>query len=100
MEKLESLIERHHLVAHELEFVIRTGRGEYGDDEPVDVTQLNRVWNEFISQGGVTADDLRRFLAGEDLATGSTIKRKHLRLVRCQPIRPLILQNQGGPEAA
>ena len=48
--------------------------------DDADDLEFERQWHEFLRQGGVTADDLRRWRRGETI--GPAVKQKrHLRLV-------------------
>jgi hypothetical protein len=94
LDKAEALRQRQNLLARKLAYVLATGVGDFGYDdydEPVDVGKLQRAWNEFIAVGGVTGDDLRRFLRGGQLTGNRTIRRRHLRLVRSNA-KPLVME--------
>jgi hypothetical protein len=55
---------------------------EEDEDSRVDVAMMWATWDAFLSAGGVTADDLARFLKGERINDQPVKRRRHLRLVR------------------
>jgi hypothetical protein len=87
LSKAEALREHQSLLAFKLNNMLATGSGGSGYERhnklsPPDLAKLRRAWREFIEQGGVTADDLRRFLLGETIGNVKFRQRRHLRLVR------------------
>jgi hypothetical protein len=84
--KIERLREQADLIARRLDYLLRTGRDSGGADEdydePVDVALLRQTWEAFLTAGGVSADDLSRFLKGERISDQPVKRRRHLRLVR------------------
>jgi hypothetical protein len=52
---------------------------------------LAAKWREFISLGGISAEDFRQFLAGQ-MRARITRQRKHLRLVVDRRRRPVIIR--------
>jgi hypothetical protein len=88
LDKVDDLRERQNLYRMQLADLLATGcLGDDPDELPVDVVELQKGWRDFIGQGGATADDLRRFLAGEQIGSQMRVKR-HLRIVasRCATI--------------
>jgi hypothetical protein len=93
LDKADDLRERQKLIAMELADILATGMDpddDEHDDEPVNVAALQKGWNAFVRGGGVSADDLRAFLRGEKIGPAVRVKR-HLRLVRSNPRKPLRL---------
>jgi hypothetical protein len=90
--KIERLREQADLTARRLAYLLRTGRDSGGADEdynePVDVATLRQRWDAFLAAGGVTADDLTRFLNGEQLGAHAVKRRRHLRLIRSNNPHP------------
>jgi hypothetical protein len=90
--KIERLREQADLVARRLTYLLATGRDAGGADEdynePVDVALLQATWDAFLAAGGVTADDLTRFLNGEQLGAHPVKRRRHLRLIRSNNPHP------------
>jgi hypothetical protein len=92
MQKIESLRERQRLLADDLMSMLE--RGDPGSDYDCyrlttkqELAQLQRAWDDFTAQGGVTVDDLKAFLRGEKIGSGNVVKREHLRLVRARKPR-------------
>jgi hypothetical protein len=54
---------------------------EEDEDSCVDVALLRQTWDAFLTAGGVTANDLARFLNGERISDQPVKRRRHLRLV-------------------
>lgn len=87
LEKAEALREHQNLLRWKLDHALATGNGGSGYEyqsrlSPVEIAQLRQAWEEFIAAGGVTADDLRRYVCGEKIGEVRPVQRQHLRLVR------------------
>ena len=72
LNKAEALREHQHLLAFKLDHMLTTGNGGSGYEQhrplsPKELAELRRAWREFVDRGGVTADDLRRFLGNSQL---------------------------------
>jgi len=85
LEQTDALHERQHLLDMKLEYLLATGIDTDRDEneEPVDVAALQKGWNAFLREGGVSAADLQAFLRGERI--GSARVKRHLRLVSNNP---------------
>jgi hypothetical protein len=85
LEQSDTLRERQHLLDMKLDYLLAIGIDTDCDEdaEPVDVVGLQKGWNAFLREGGVSADDLRAYLRGECI--GSARVKRHLRLVSNNP---------------
>jgi hypothetical protein len=86
LNKIETLREHQNLLAWKLKHVLATGHGGSGYEHhkplsSAELAALRQVWDEFISQGGVSADDLKRYLQGQKISTFTPVRRRDLRLV-------------------
>jgi hypothetical protein len=51
-------------------------------DDGADLDLLQQLWAKFLVAGGVTADDLRKWLRGESIRHGKPVRvKRHVRLV-------------------
>jgi hypothetical protein len=83
---LDLLGESDHL-RRQQESVARKLRGMLTQEEgegAIHPSPLQQSWSEFIAQGGITRDDLVRYMQGDKIGGRVRIKR-HLRLVRSKP---------------
>jgi hypothetical protein len=82
LESIDRVRERQHALARQLKETLEYGTHvERWDAEPVNVVALCRAWSEFVSAGGVTADDWRAFCRGGKIATPPIKAKRHLRLI-------------------
>jgi len=69
-----------------------------------DEQRFRAAWAEFLAAGGTTADDLKGFIAGEQIGRGKVTTAKHLRAVANNQRRGLPRyvprRTGGGPGAA
>jgi hypothetical protein len=87
LNKIEALREHQNLLAWKLNRVLATGHGGSGYENrkplsPAELAVLRQTWDEFTRQGGVSADNLKRYLQGEKINTFTPVWRRDLRLVR------------------
>lgn len=87
LNKIEALREHQNLLAWKLNHVLATGHGGSGYEHhkplsPAELAALRQMWDEFLRQGGVSADELKRYLQGEKISAFSSVRRRDLRLVR------------------
>jgi hypothetical protein len=103
LENIDRVRERQASLARRLNETLQSGSHvERWGLEPVNVVALRRAWHEFISTGGVTADDWRAFCLGEKISTQlikAPIKTKrHLRLISQRVAQPRIRVHSRKPD--
>jgi hypothetical protein len=92
LNKIDALREHQNLLAWKLNHVLTTGHGGSGYEHhaplsPAELAPLRKTWDEFIRQGGVSAEDLKRYLRGEKIGTFTPVRGRDLRLVRSNEAR-------------